>query len=297
MRIICRRYFWTNQLQYPYRRVYKEGLRLISLHWEGTRFTSKVLDEFTVPTPDSTGILYTGGLLPSPSGKNYFICATMIKGTTQHNDVGVYDISNDRLTKLYSTQIDSISTIGILQYSIDNDTTPDWCVRNFQKNGYSPIKFYSGNIQNNVEVIGKYSICQRTFLSSALLGGGSLQHGVALSGNDGSCFRIVTLNDLLKVEGKEVEKLSPFSIESITPQPVNNKQTIQVKLSIPIQAMYEVSIYSLNGNKLHSFTNGQSVNEQQTLTISLSEYNLPNGFYWLTLKVGKQETHTKLIVN
>jgi hypothetical protein len=166
IRVICRHYYWTNLQSFPFGKVYKEGLRLIGLHWEGTGFTSKVLDEFTVPTPDSTGIYYTSRLIPSHSKKNYFICATMIKGTTQHNDVSVYDINNDKLTKLYTTQIDSISIMGVLQYSINNDTIPCWFISKYPDNdGYNDVTFYSGKVYAGIEPIGKYTTCQAPIIA------------------------------------------------------------------------------------------------------------------------------------
>ncbi|MBS1536425.1 MAG: hypothetical protein JST20_01595 [Bacteroidetes bacterium] len=165
IRVLCRHYYWTNLTKYPFGKVYKEGLRLIGLHWENTGFTSKVLDEFTVPTPDSTGILYTGALLSQPSGKNYFICATMIKGKNQNTDVTVYDLNNDKLEKLYSKRIDGISSINQLSKSIDGDDISSFFINQYNL-GVPTLHFYKGNITDSLHEIAQFTTVQIAYLTS-----------------------------------------------------------------------------------------------------------------------------------
>ncbi|MBS1536303.1 MAG: hypothetical protein JST20_00980, partial [Bacteroidetes bacterium] len=286
IRVLCRHYYWTNLTKYPFGKVYKEGLRLIGLRWEGDKFRSSILDEFTVPTPDSTGILYTGALLSQPSGKNYFICATMIKGTNQHTDVNVYDINNDKLSKLYIAQIDSISIMGVLQFSINNDTVPSWFLAKFpDDNGYSDVTFYSVNVGTEIKPIGKYTTCQAPIMASFPVEKDS-QIAIAYSANHGWCFQVIKPQNTLNAIEHEVLSTTQTLIEIISPQPATAHQTIQIQLRSVVLGKYEISLYSQIGSKILTMQNGELSGSNSIINLSLSDFNLSKGVYWLTLKIG-----------
>ncbi len=304
MRIVCRRNFWTNLTEFPYRRVYKEGLRLVRIWWEGNGFKSEKLDEFTVPTLDSTGIFWQKALISHPSGKHYFLCATMIKGTNVNTDLSVYDVTNDKLDKKYSTVVNRLGRIGSFQHSVDNDSLPDWYIVYFQSNGYCDVGVFSSTVENSVQSLGKYNVCASTAgLSLPLADGDKPEHGIVVTGYHElyafpvSCFRIVRLPNSVGGISEPDELKFPLRIESITPQPVSPKQNIQIRVSSPIHTDYEISLFSTTGNKLFELRSGYSTMESQTLTIPLPKYNLSQGVYWLALTVGKETTHTKLIID
>jgi hypothetical protein len=297
MRILCRHYYWTNKVNFPFRSIYKEGMRLVRIWWEGNAFKSQMLDEFTVDTNDSTGVFAYGKVISQPMSKYYYIGATLISGKYDNTNVTVYDLSNDKFEKKYVSRIDRIADVKVLQHSMNSDTIPDWCIITFQTDGYSDINFYNGIVQNDIQQIGKYTICQRNVLASLPLSGNNPQNGIAVSGNDGECFRIVKIPNTTGLDNENNSNASPLFIESITPQPVSSKQVIQIRLSAPLMSNYEISLFSYTGNKLFQINIGQMVEGVKTISIPLAEYNLLKGVYWLTLTVGKQQIHSKLIIN
>lgn len=225
----------------------------------------------------------------------------MIKGTYQNTDVTIYDLSNDKLEKKYTTVINKLGRIGIFQHSIDNDSLPDWFIVYFQVNGYCDVEVFSGNVENRIQSSGKYNVCASTIGLSLPLPDGYA--GMVFSGNHElyalpvSCFRVVRLPN--SVGGISEPNLSniPFSIESITPQPVSSNQSIQIRVSAPLMSNYEIALFSYTGNKLFKLKAKNMYEGTQIISIPLSEYNLSKGVYWLTLTVGNQQVQSKLIIN
>jgi hypothetical protein len=298
LRILCRQRYWVNLPNFPFHRDYKNGLRLVRIWWNGAGFSSEKLDEFNVNTDDSTGIYWNGKILSQSKKKYYYVGATLISGKYDRTNVTVYDLSNDKIETKNSMRIDRIADIRTFQHSIDNDTIADWCIAFFQENGYGNIRFYSGVVDSSIVPIGEYTTCQSPIgVSLPLSGGNNTRKGIALSGDNGSCFRAVKIPNTTNVENEPLTSTSSFLIESITPQPVNSKQTIQVRLSAPLMSNYEISLFSYTGNKLFQMNTGQMVEGVKTISIPLAEYNLLKGVYWLTLTVGKQQIHSKLIIN
>ncbi|MBS1537757.1 MAG: T9SS type A sorting domain-containing protein [Bacteroidetes bacterium] len=256
-----------------------------------------MLDEY-YPSKDkaifrSTNKIYQNG------GQTYWLTLEMINENATQTNVTIYNLSNDKIEKLYSTRIDSIGGLGIFNHSIDKDTLPDWCIVHFpNENGYSDLNFYSGMVRDALHPIGKYMTCQGPYaVSLPIYNGKSTQNGIAYGANHGWCFQLIILPESINVIHEDFPSVSIISMEVISPQPVSNNQILQIQLSSSFSDNYELSLYSYNGSKILTFNNQQNINNSKTLSIPLSEYNLSKGVYWLTLTVEKQQVQSKLIIN
>jgi hypothetical protein len=303
IRLVCRRYFWYHDAQ-KQKVIQKDGYRLIRVWLDGNIFKSEILDEFTTDIQNGTGIFWQSALLPQTLGKHYLIGSTIISGIAENTNVTIYNLTNDRIEKLTTVRVDSIAHIGVFKHSIDGDSLQDWYIAHFQQNGFSEILCYSGIKDILTHQIGKYNVCQVPYgVSLPLPIANITQYGVVFSGfheiyaNPFYCFRIVKLSDILSTD-KDVDLPNPvFFIKSITPQPVSSSESIKVLVSVPLLAKYEVSIYSYSGDKIFQIYTGQMSVSEKVITISLSDFRLAKGVYWLSLKVGGNLTQTKLIIN
>jgi len=240
-------------------------------------------------------LYWVSALLSQLGGKHYFISATKISGKTENTEVTVYSLINNKIEKLYSTRIDSITDIGTLQHNIDSDTAIDWYIRYYQKNGYSDIKFYSGEVEKSIQPIGSYSICQRTFVSSISISDGTPQNGVALSGSDGSCFRIVKLLKLVGVVGEEQPDKSSLSFVNVSPVPIETNGIVRVKFIIPLQGEYRFSLYDLSGRNIGEIVHKQYEKGANNEVLLLSKFMLSSGIYTLRLSSKDITTSTTII--
>jgi hypothetical protein len=299
LRILCRERNWVNLPNFPFQKVYKDGLRLVRVWWNGTGLVSQKLDEFTVNTEDSTGIYWNGIILPQLQKKYYYIGATLISGKHDETNVTVYDLSNDKIEMKHTTRIDRIGDMRFFHNSIDADTLPDWCIVHFPNaDGYSDLDFYSGMIENSLQPIGKYITCQAPYgVSLPIINGNSSKYGIVYGANHGWCFQVIKLPEITNVTDEDAPFTSTISIEVISPQPISNNQTLQIQLSTPLSDNCELSLYSYSGSKILTFINNQILKNNKIISIPLTNYHLLKGVYWLTLTVGKEQVQSKLSIN
>ena len=300
MRIVCRRNFWTNLPEFPYRRVYKEGLRLVRIWWEGNGFKSEKLDEFTIPTLDSTGIYYTSRLLRYPSGKNYFVCATMIKGNGQTTDVTVYDINNDKLEKLYSKRIDNIANIHYFNKSINGDDIPELCINQY-KLGVPTLRFYKGNIADSLHEVAQFTTVQVAYCTSISDINGDGRADVALSNHyfpslEKFRFSILSLQDTITAVEENPNAVKELTIESVSPMPVSTEQIIQVAITVPETGNYRLSLFDSSGKKSLGKTGVFHLTGKQQLPVDMSSYMISSGMYFLRIEGGNRIAQCSILI-
>jgi hypothetical protein len=295
MRIICHRYFWTNQVQYPYRKVYKDGLRLVRIYWDGERLKSEKLDEFTVTTNDSTGLLWQRALISTTGGKNYFLCATMIKGNNQNTDVTVYDVNNDKFEKLYSKRVDGISSINQLSKSIDGDDTPSFFINQYNL-GVPTLHFYKGNIADSLYEISQFTTAQIAYLTSISDINNDGKADLALSLSNFR-FSILSLKDTVTSveEKKDMEKA--LAIESISPMPVSKEQVLQIKVNVPHAGSYNLSLFDGAGKKFIGQVGAFQLTGEQLLHINLGGYKVSSGMYLLRIEGHNTIVQCSILIN
>ncbi|MBS1537212.1 MAG: VCBS repeat-containing protein [Bacteroidetes bacterium] len=301
IRVICHRYYWTNQVQYPYRRVNKDGLRLVRVYWDGNGLKSEKLDEFTVNTNDSTGLLWKRALISLPNGKNYLICATIIKGNNQTTDVTIYNVNNDKLEKLYSKRIDGISSINQLNKSIDGDDIPSFFINQY-KLGVPTLHFYKGNIADSLHEIAQFTTVQIAYLTSTSDINGDGKADLALSNHyfpslERFRFSVISLKDTVTLveENKDTEKA--LTIESISPMPVPKEQIIQIKVNAPKIDSYTLSLFDGTGKKLIGKVGSFQLTGEQLLYVNLGEYKVSSGMYVLRIEGHLTLAQCSILIN
>jgi hypothetical protein len=291
LRILCRQRYWVNLPNFPFHRDYKNGLRLIRVWWNGTGFSSEKLDEFNVNTEDSTGIYWMGALSPLRQGKNYFICATMILGKNQNTNVTLYDLSKDKIDKLYSNRMDKIAAGGInsLRYGIDTNATPSICIRQYNEFAEPVLHIYNGNISDNLREIAQYTTVQVASLISLPDITGDGRSDIALSNDYFPSFEkyrfcVLSLKDsITSVNEVKSNVLQPI-IKVISPFPVSNNQTVKLKISVPQASNYTLTLFDNSGKKIVGKTEIYQLSGEQVLTINIGDYKVSSGLYTLRLE-------------
>lgn len=287
MRVICRHYYWTNLTDFPFQRVYKEGLRLVRIWWNGNGFSSEKLDEFTVNTNDSTGIAYRSCLKPMPSGKYNFIIATMIQGKNQNTNVGIYDLSNDKLNKLYSIRMDNISSINALSNSLDTTKIPSLCINRYNTFGERIFHIYEGTISNSLHEIAQFKMTE--YINLPITGlislpdiSGDGKSDIALSNR----YRLSVLNqkDSISSVVEESDKNDSLLIRVVSPIPVLNNNAISVKVQVPQSGSYTLSMFDLAGKKVKDITEHYQLIGEKTVQINIGDYQVGAGAYTLRLE-------------
>jgi hypothetical protein len=301
MRIVCGHRYWTNSVNYPFRNIYKDGLRLVRAWWDGTGFKSEILDEFTVDTKDGTGLYWQGGLLQQPNQKWYFIHATQIGGSVNNTNVAVYDLSKNKMEKLYSVRMDGISGINSLRYGLDSMNVPSLCIRQYAGNPIMHI--YNGNISNSFNEIAKFTTVQVTSLISLPDVSGNGKPDIALSNEYDFTsadikyrFSILTYKDTANNVIEEQKDMTTLSIEALPPMPVLRSQTIQMKISIPTLGDYNLSLYDSMGKKIISKKLLIQNVGQNYINFDLFQFVIAGGKYTVELEGNGRASHCSIII-
>ncbi|MFN8361169.1 MAG: VCBS repeat-containing protein [Candidatus Kapaibacterium sp.] len=289
MRIICRHYYWTNNVNFPFRTVYKDGLRLVRAWWDGTSFKSEILDQFTVDTQDGTGLYWVGGLHSQPQGRYYFLCATQIASNVNNTDLTVYNLSNDKIEKLYGFRMDGIQAISSLRYGFDSIGVSSLCIRQYQA---SPIlHIYSGNISSTLQEKANFTTVQVTTLISLPDVTGDSKPDLALSNeydftsaNTKYRFSILTCRDTVSNVVEDQENKPPFSIQVLPPMPVMRSQAIQIKVKGAKVGNYSLLVYDAVSKRVASTTIHIPELGDNIINIDLSQFKIVNGKYTLQLE-------------
>ncbi|MFN8362057.1 MAG: VCBS repeat-containing protein [Candidatus Kapaibacterium sp.] len=299
MRIICIQSYWTNMVNYPFKKVYKEGLRLVRVWWEGNGFKSEVLDQFTVDTKNGTGLYVAGALLRQPQGKNYFVHATQILGKSENSDVAVYDLNGNTLHKLYSTRIDSISTLTTLGHSIGGDSLSDWYIRVY---GTPYIRMYDGNIREKLSSLGQVATGQ--ILSLITIGDvtGDAKPDIAVStryyvaGTERTVFTILNRKDSISSVVEENNMPLSLSITTISPMPVSKDKKVQIKVRVPQAGSYTVYFYDSTGKKIVGKSENYQLSGEQIIHLTIGDYGISSGMYRVQVEGNGRTAHCSIII-
>ena len=285
MRIVCRHYYWTNNVNFPFRSVYKDGLRLVRVWWDGNGFKSEVLDEFTVNVSNNSGVgNYSGGvLLKQTDNKVYWL------GSINDNLITIYNLSKNKLEVLY-TKIYGGGALGTLRHSIDNDTVADLFIYGQRSDGMRDIIFYSGNINEDLHPIYEFITVQLASLISLndITGDGkpeiALSNYYIVSSREKYRFSILTNRDTTNSVVEDEESKSTFFIRAISPMPVLQDKVLQVKVSVPKAGNYTLSLFDRVGRKVPSKIEQYELSGEQILPINIGNYEVSSGAYTLQLE-------------
>ncbi len=301
MRIICTRTYWTNNKNFPFRTIYKDGLRLVRAWWDGTSYKSEILDQFTVDTQDGTGLYWVGGLHSQPQGRYYFLCATQIASNVNNTDLTVYNLSNDKIEKLYGFRMDGIQAISSLRYGLDSIGVSSLCVRQYQA---SPIlHIYSGNISSTLQETANFTTVQVTTLISLPDVTGDSKPDLALSNeydftsaNTKYRFSILSYKDTASNVVEEQENKPHFSIQVLPPMPVMRSQAIQIKVIGAKVGNYSLLVYDAVGKRLASKTIQIQELGENIINVDLSQFKIVNGEYTVQLEGNGRTAHCSIII-
>jgi len=299
MRVICGHTYWTNNVNFPFRTVYKDGLRLVRVWWDGTGFKSEILDEFTVDTKDGTGLYWVSALLPQPQGKNYFVCATQILGKVENSDLTIYDISNDKLERKHNQKIDRIAGGGInsFRYGLDSTGIPSLCIRRYNELSQPVLHIYNGNTSSTLKEIAQFKITQYpnlpiTGLISVPDVTGDEKSDIALSNR----LTLTLLNSKYVSSVIEVQENRVFSIQPLPPIPSERSGVIQIKIIIAKSSSYNLSMYDSLGKRIISKIIQIEKIGENFINLDLSQFPITSGTYTLQLEGNGNTAHCSIII-
>lgn len=283
MRIICRHYYWTNNVNFPFRTVYKDGLRLVRVWWDGSGFKSEVLDEFTVDVANGRE-WYNGGVLFQPSSREFYWL-----GSSDTNKLTVYSLNNNRLEKLYTTLYNG-GVLRTLRHSIDQDSIPDFYAWRL-KSGICTIKFYNGRVENRIEPITEYVTDRLTTLVSVPDITGDSIAELALSNEyDISSakikyrFSILTLKDSSTSAITSESEVPTFSVQVLPPLPVKKSSPIRLRITTQLPGAYTITLY----NSIGKLATKQSIEYlnfgDTTINVELPYNKIESGVYRIVVE-------------
>ena len=292
MYIVCRHYYWTNIVKYPFKIIYKEGLRLVRVWWDVNGFKSQTVDEFTI---DVSGPSYSGGVLIKHSNSTiYWI------GSTNGNLLTVYNLSNNKFEKMYSQAYNG-GVVGTLRHSIDGDTIPDFYIWTFN-NDVCDIKFYSGNITNDLIPNYDYRTVQLSTLISLpdVTGDGkpdlALSNEYIVSVRQKYRFSILATKDSASSVDAELVNNSTFSIQTISPMPVSKDKNVQIKVTVPQEGSYTACFYDSTGKRIPAKSLIYQLSDEQIMTLNMGDYALSSGTYTLRLEGNGRTAQCTIII-
>ncbi|MFN8359665.1 MAG: VCBS repeat-containing protein [Candidatus Kapaibacterium sp.] len=248
--VVCRRYFWHYEKAYSV--IDRDGLRLVRVWWDGGGFKSEVLDEFTVDTQNGTGIYWVGGLHSQPQGKYYFLCATQIEGNVNNTDLTVYDLSINKIEKLYGFRMDGIKSINSLRYGVDSTEVPSFCIRQYAANPI--LRIYNGNISNSFHELAQFKVTHNPTLPvTGLITLPDVtkdgKSDIALSNR--LAFTIINSQNASTVI-EEQNTRTPISLQVLPPMPIKRLQPVQIKITTSALGAYTLRVYNSAGKQVLS---------------------------------------------
>ena len=284
MRIVCGHTYWTNSVKYPFRHVYKDGLRLVRVWWEGNGFKSEILDEFTVDLSKGLGGLNSGGVLLRNSEKRIYWL-----GATDADKLNVYNLSADKLEKLYTKKYND-GVIMTLNHSIDGDSIPDFYIRGQRADGMREIIFYSGTIDKDIQPLYQFATVQISTLISLDDVTGDLKPDFALSndyivsGREKYRFSILSIQDSASSVVEEREEGTTFSIKTISPMPVSKDKIVNIKVTVPQEGSYTACFYDSTGKRIPGKSYNYQLSGNEIITLNIVDYAVSSGTYSLRLE-------------
>jgi hypothetical protein len=293
MYIVCRHYYWTNIVKYPFKIIYKEGLRLVRVWWDVNGFKSQTVDEFTI---DVSGPSYSGGVLMKQSkSKVYWI------GSTNGNLLTVYNLSNNKFEKMY-TQAYNGGVVGTLRHSIDNDSTHDFYILGQRTDGVRTIILYSGNIDNDLHPICEFTTVQIAAVASIgdVTGDGkpelALSNYYIVSSREKYRFSILTTQDTTSSVESESANASTFSIQTISPMPVSKDKNVQIKVRVPQAGSYTVYFYDTTGKKIPGKSENYQLSGEAIINLTIGDYGISSGMYRVQVEGDGRTSHCSIII-
>ncbi len=301
IRLVCRRYFWYHDAQ-KQKVIQKDGYRLVRVWWEGKVFKSEVLDEFTVDIQNGTGIYWVSGLHLRSQGKYYLVSATQIGGNVNNTNVTVYDLSKDKIEKLFTTRMDGVKAIHSLRYGLDFTEISSLCIQ--QYSGNPILHIYNGNIINSLKEIAKFTTVLVTSLISLPDVTGDKHADIALSNEyDFSSatikyrFSILNFKDTVSSIVEEQYKVDTFSIQPLPPMPIMRSQTIKIKITVSKLGSYTLSLYDSLGKKIFLNTLQMTESGENYISFDLSKFAITSGKYILRLEGNNRMAQCNILIN
>ncbi len=296
MRIICRHYYWANNVNFPFRTIYKDGLRLVRAWWDGTGFKSEVLDEFSFTTTNGFSWFYGGKLFKQSLSEIYYLC--------QHEEgiITVYNLSKDKFDTIYSVT-NPIGLIGSLKHSIDKDSIPDFFTESQTPDGIWHIKVYSGDIVKGIHPLCEFTTQQIAAFTSIrdVTGDGkpdlALSNYYIVSSREKYRFSILNLQDTLSSIEEGQSDANAIFISVISPMPATRDKVVRLKVSVPIVGNYTISMFNTRGEKINGKIEVYQLANEQILSLNIGAYEVFSGVYTLRLESSNGRTaHCSIII-
>ncbi|MFN8359427.1 MAG: T9SS type A sorting domain-containing protein, partial [Candidatus Kapaibacterium sp.] len=295
MRIICTHTYWTNNFNYPFKTVYKDGLRLVRAWWDGSSFKSEVLDEFSYNTQNGNGWFYGGRLFQQSPSEIYWLC--------QHGEgiITIYNLYKDKFESI-STVTNAIGLLGSLNYSVDKDKIPDFFAKTQTPDGKRYLTIYSGDVSNGIHPIYQFVTVQTaSFISLPDVTGDrkpdfALSNYYIVSSREKYRFSILTTQDTTSSVESESANASTFSIQTISPMPVSKDKNVQLKVRVPQAGSYTVNLYDITGKKIAGKSENYQLSGEQIINLNIEDYAVSSGTYSLLLEANGRSAQCTIII-
>ncbi|MBX7155284.1 MAG: VCBS repeat-containing protein [Bacteriodetes bacterium] len=227
-----------------------DGYKLydVSLNNADTTIILKPLHEFMVSDEKRT----CGGtntlLIDNLKHTIHWVALEMINERRELTNVTVYDVTNDTFNKLYSVRMDSVTTIGSFNNSIDNNGTKDFYIVRWKVDLLSKLMLFSGEMFSSFNQLSEYKLCQYQGCTTV---NDLNQDGIAdivTRGEyfDDNCFRIV-LSDKTSSAIEVIPQVSSFSTRFLSSIPVNSKQDIHLEFKSELSQNIDIDITDILG--------------------------------------------------
>ncbi|MBL7976635.1 MAG: VCBS repeat-containing protein [Candidatus Kapabacteria bacterium] len=255
----------TNSSAYCIYENSKKEIRLINRYYQKGSSDGYTLYSVSINNIDSTPVLNklheyfvsdrqetcgrTNALITDDTKHTiHWVALEMINERRELTNVTVYDITNDTFNKLYSVRMDSVTTIGSFNNSIDNNGTKDFYIVRWKVDLLSKLMLFSGEMFSSFNQLSEYKLCQYQGCTTV---NDLNQDGIAdivTRGEyfDDNCFRIV-LSDKTSSAIEVIPQVSSFSTRFLSSIPVNSKQDIHLEFKSELSQNIDIDITDILG--------------------------------------------------